>query len=191
MSIIVAVRKHDQIVMAADTLTCFGDAQRIPASNATTPKLQRLGDALVGASGWGVYDRILDAHLAERPVPDLGSERAIFAFFLDLWRALHDRFNFVNDQAQSKDSPFGDLDSSFLVASRAGMFKVSSDLDVSRFERYYAIGSGAEYALGAMHACYDDLPTAEDIARRGVEAAIAFDVYCDGEITVEAVADGG
>ena len=114
-------------------------------------------------------------------------ERLIFAFFVELWKVMHDRYTLVNDQAQSKDSPFGDLDSSFLIANRNGIFKVSPDMDVSRFDQYFAIGSGAEYALGAMHSVYDALDDADEIARRGVETAGAFDVYCGGETTVLSV----
>ena len=35
MSIVVAVRKNNSIVMAADTLTCFSDDERVPAENCT------------------------------------------------------------------------------------------------------------------------------------------------------------
>lgn len=184
MSIIAAVRKNDQTFLAADTLTCFGDSHRVPQSNAITPKIRRIGGVVVGGSGWGVYDRILDAHLAEQPDPPLSNEPEIFAFFMDLWRVMHDKYSFVNDQAGSKDSPFGDLDSSFLVGSPHGIYKVSPDMDVSRFDQYYAIGSGAEYALGALYNLYEWEESGEIIARSAVESAIAFDVYCGGEITV-------
>lgn len=187
MSIIVATTRNGRTVMAADSLTCFGDSHRVPPENAMTPKVRRLGSSIIGSAGWGVYDRILDAHLADRPAPDFSGERAIFAFFVELWKVMHDQYNFVNDQAQSKDSPFGDLDSSFLIANRDGLFKVSPDMDVSRFDRYYAIGSGAEYALGALYVEYPSAESAEDLARLAVGASIALDVYCGGEITVLAV----
>ncbi len=188
MSIIAAVRKNDQIILAADSLACFGDSHRVPQSNAVTPKIRRIGESVVGSAGWGVYDRILDAHLSDRPAPSLSTEGEIFAFFVDLWRAMHDKYTLVNDQAASKDSPFGDLDSSFLIGNRGGIFKVSPDMDVSRFDQYYAIGSGAEYALGALYNLYEWEENTELIVRGAVETAIAFDVYCGGEIKVSTVA---
>jgi len=184
MSIVVAVRKDDVTAIAADTLTIFGDQQRTPTSNARSRKVMRLGSAVIGATGWGVYDDILAHYLRDRPAPELTSSRSIFAFFLDLWKALHDNYPFVNDQSTGKDSPFGDLDSTFLVGHDAGIHKVAGDLGVTAFMQYHAIGSGSEYALGAMQTLYDEPLSAEHIARRAVAAACEFDVYCGGEIDV-------
>lgn len=184
MSIVVAVTRNDRTVLAADTLTCFGDTQCVPGSNAATTKLRTIGDVIVGASGWAVYDLILDNHLADQPRPALRNAREIFSFFLGLWKALHEKYPFVNDQSQGKDSPFGDLDSSFLIGSDEGIFKVSHDLDVCRFDHYYAIGTGGDYALGALHALYDRIDDAETLAREAVAAAICFDVHCGGEVTL-------
>ena len=189
MSIVVAVRKNGRTVMAADSLTSFGDSQRIPSANSTTAKVQRVGGSLLGSTGWAIYDNILDSFLATRPGPDLSFERPIFEFFLELWRALHERYTFVNDQSQGKDSPFGDLDSSFLIGSPKGIYKVSHDLDVCRFEQYYAIGSGSEYALGAMYSLYDQNLNADEIARRAVHTAMQFDVHCGGEVECLALVD--
>ncbi|MCH8260900.1 MAG: hypothetical protein IIC46_11920 [Planctomycetes bacterium] len=50
MSIIVAVTKNNKTVMAADTLTSFGDAQRVSGDNCPTEKIRRLGAALIGTS---------------------------------------------------------------------------------------------------------------------------------------------
>lgn len=184
MSVIVTVRKDGRTAMAADSLTSFGDAQRIPQANATSCKMRRIGDAIVGSAGWGVYDNILDDFLTDRPAPALGSEQEIFSFFLELWKALHERYSMVNDQAQAKESPFGDLDSSFLIAHEAGVFFVSADMAVTRFEQYAAIGWGAEYALGAVHNLYDRDMNASEIARRAVETAICFNVHCGGAVHV-------
>jgi len=184
MSVVVAVRKNDSIVMAADSLTCFSEDEQLPQDNSRSAKIIRVGHSILGGAGWGIYDDILGDFLADRDPPAFDSERSIFQFFLELWKALHDKYTFVNDQASSKDSPFGDLDSSFLIANRSGLYRVCSDLCVSRFQRYYAVGSGSEYAMGAMHALFDDTLDAAQIAERSVRSAIAFNVYCGGEIDV-------
>ncbi|MHC4416250.1 MAG: hypothetical protein ACYS0G_13290 [Planctomycetota bacterium] len=183
MSIVVAVTKKDRTVMAADSLNVFGQ-ERIPTDNSKAVKVRPIGTTLLAITGWSVYANILDDLLAEGDTPPLGNEREIFAFFLDLWRQLHERYPFVNDQAHSKDSPFGDLDASFLVANRHGIFKVSQDASVCRFDKYYAIGSGCVYALGALYQIYNVDEDATQLARRAVETAIEFDIYCGGEVDV-------
>ncbi|MBT8486320.1 MAG: hypothetical protein HKO59_01485 [Phycisphaerales bacterium] len=187
MSIVVAISKNDRIVIASDSLTSFSDDLCVPAANSATSKIRTLGDALLGASGWAVYDRILDDYLATAETPRLDDESAIFAFFLDLWKALHDRYPFVNDQAGSRETPFGDLDSTFLIAAPRGIYKVSNDMDVCRFRQYYAIGSGAPYAFGALHTLYETELPPDEIARRAVATANAFDPYCGGQIVVREV----
>ncbi|MHC5006857.1 MAG: hypothetical protein ACYTGF_05800 [Planctomycetota bacterium] len=181
MSIVVAVTKNDRTVMAADSLNVFGQ-ERIPIDNAKATKIRRIGPALMAVTGWSVYANILDDLLADVKTPPLRDEREIFSFFLDLWRDLHERYPFVNDQPHQKDSPFGDLDASFLVANAAGIYKVSQDSSVCRFEKYYAVGSGCVYALGALHQIYEQDEDAAGLARRAVETAIEFDIYCGGEI---------
>ena len=46
----------------------------------------------------------------------------------------------MNDQGDRNDSPFGNLDASFLVASPAGIFYVAPDMSVSEFRQYFAVG---------------------------------------------------
>ena len=181
MSIVVAVRKNGRTVMAADSLNVFGQ-ERIPVDNAKATKIRRVGPALMAVTGWSVYANILDDHLADQKVPRLGDEKEIFAFFLGLWKELQERYPLVNEQAHNKDSPFCDLDASFLVANSAGIYKVSQDVSVCRFDKYYAIGSGCVYALGALYQIYDHESDPTALARRAVETAIEFDIYCGGVI---------
>jgi ATP-dependent protease HslVU (ClpYQ) peptidase subunit len=181
MSIVVAVTKGAKTVMGADTRSNFG-AEVLPPDNQTTRKIRRVGDALLGRSGWGVYDNILGDLLERDEPPALGNASDVFRFFNELWRVLHRRYAFVNDQSKRKDGPFGDLGGSFLVANRSGIFYVSPNLGVTRFEKYYAIGAGADYSLGAIHQLYDREQDAERIARAAVATAIAFNVHCGGPI---------
>ena len=181
MSIVVAVAKQGPTVMAADTQSNFG-AEVLPPDNLTTIKLRRIGGSLLGRAGWGVYDNILVDLLERGETPDLDDAGRIFRFFTDLWKVLHKRYAFVNDQAKRKDSPFVDLGGSFVIANRNGIFYVASNLGVTRFEKYYAIGAGADYSLGALHQIYDREGDAGQVARAAVRTAIAFNVHCGGEI---------
>ncbi len=184
MSIAVAVRKDGRAILAADTQSNFGD-RRVSVDNHRAPKIRKVGASYVATTGWGIYDDIFRDYLARARKPSLNNERDVFAFFMRLWRELHERYSLVNDQPHDDHaSPFADLDASFLIVNKSGILHVSGNMSVSRFERYYAIGSGGDYALGALHALYDRVKDPRALAQRACEAAMTFDVYCGGSIDV-------
>ena len=51
--------------------------------------------------------------------------------------------------------------------------------EVHEFEKFWAIGSGKPYALGAMYAVYDQLDDPEEIAKMGITASCEFDNACE------------
>ncbi len=182
MSIAVAVHKGQDLVIAADTQDSFG-SNRVSFENYRSKKIISIGDSYVATSGWGVYEDILNDYLATREHVSLNTKPQIFAFFMKFWKDLHEHYSFVKDQTDEDDaSPFGELDSSFLIANHRGIFYVSSNMSITKFEQYFAIGSGASFGLGTMYALYDLNYNAEQIARKAVEAAITFNVYCGGSI---------
>jgi ATP-dependent protease HslVU (ClpYQ) peptidase subunit len=187
MSIAVAVKSKGRVVIACDTKRTFGSGQ-ITEANLTDVKVRKAGAAYLATTGWGLYSNILDDYLASRRNVRLGDQRSIFAFFRVFWKELHARYSFVNDQRPDDESPFGDLDASFLITNSNGIFSVACDMSVTEFSQYYAIGSGAPYALGALHALYHDGVDPEQVARKAVAAAIALDIYCGGATTVFSVA---
>ena len=142
MSIAVAVRTGSEIVIASDTKRTFGSGA-VPESNLVDVKIRKAGGAYLATTGWGLYANILDDYLASKKNARLTDERTIFTFFRHFWKDLHERYSFVNDQREGDESPFGDLDATFLVASTRGIFSVACDMSVTEFKQYYAIGSGA------------------------------------------------
>lgn len=73
---------------------------------------------------------------------------------------------------------------SAVVASPRGIFGITPSRDVESFPRFWAIGSGTEYALGAMFALYSRSDDVEEIARAGVEAGAEFDDASDLPVIV-------
>lgn len=187
MSIVAAVQKDGLVALAADTLSTFGSF-RVTSANHQAQKIRPIGDAWLAATGWGLYEDILEDFLSHHRKISLHDKPAIFSFFLTLWEDLHKRYPFVNDQCDKRDdTPFGDLDASFIVANADGIYAVASDMSITKFHQYYAIGSGGNFALGALHVLYDQPLSAEEIARRAVETAIAFNVDCGGQVEVRTV----
>ena len=62
-----------------------------------------------------------------------------------------------------------------LVANAHGIFGVYSMREVFEYTRFWAVGSGREFAIGAMYALYPKLRTAEAIAKAGIDAGATFD----------------
>ncbi len=184
MSIIVAVRKGGRIAVAADTMHFCGSRREHPDNLTRSSKILKVGTSYIGGVGWRAYDNILQHYFrAMKRPPVLRDEVTIFDCFLKLWQKLRDKYQVVNDQPDDQDpGPFANIDSSFLVVNRRGIFEVSHDLSVVQFEQYAAIGSAEKYAFGALECLYETKRTARQIAVKAVGTAIHFDNHCGGEI---------
>ncbi len=183
MSIIVAVTKRGRTVVAADTLYLTGSHKDYASDLVGRAKVSRIGSSLIGMTGWSLYQNIFDHYFSRlRRVPTLKDEASIFEFFLQFLKSLRDRYPFIKEQREGADSPFSDLDSSFLIANRHGVFDVHGNLTVWKHKDFCAIGSGAPYAYGAAHVLYEQLGSAKEIAVRSVEAATRFDDGCGGPV---------
>jgi len=187
MSVAVAVAKGRTVAIAADTQENFGD-RRVLRDDHSSSKIMKIGSSYVAQTGWGLYENILVDYLAKAGTPRFRDEREIFAFFNKFWKRMRKDYSFVNDQPMEDDkSPFADLDASFLIANSGGIFHVTGQMSITRFKRFDAIGSGGPYALGALHALYDEKLDAGEIAKRACAAAVHFDVSCGGELDQFAV----
>ena len=182
MSIAVAVKKGQDIVIASDTQDNFGSST-VSFDNYSAKKIVQLGGSYVATTGWGLYEDIFDDYFLLKEDVTLDSKAQIFSFFMQFWKDLHEKYSFVKDQNEEEEaSPFGDLDATFLIVNRSGIFYVSSNMSVTKFEKYFAIGSGSNFSLGTIYGLYDRDVSAEDIARKAVESAMTFNIYCGGSI---------
>jgi ATP-dependent protease HslVU (ClpYQ) peptidase subunit len=183
MSICVAVKKNGKIAFGADTLVTFGDLKP-SQGNVCESKFRKIGNVYLATTGWSLYDNIIDDMYAESKDISIESRSDVFSFFKKFWDKLHKDYSFVNDQCGDDDSPFGHLDSSFLVTTTNNIFYVSSNMSVTEFDKFHAIGSGCDFAIGAMYSVYEGESSVTQIAQTGIKAAIEHDVHCGGEIEV-------
>jgi len=173
MTTIVAVRKDDEIVIAADSLTTFGDT-RLPAELDRTPdKIVRHKGTYVGLCGSAAHQLVFHNLLGKQGDVDFSSKASIFETFRRLHPILKEQ-HFLNPR-EEEDDPYESTQIQALVVNENGIFGVYSMREVFEYTRFWAIGTGREFALGAMHALYDRLPAAAMIAQAGVEAGAMFD----------------
>lgn len=190
MSVIVAVKKDGKTVMAADSQSNFG-SQKFSDDNLSDMKILRHNKSLIGFSGWTLYDNILKDFLSKKANGSLrlNTTASVYSVFRKFYSALSKDYAFNDEHNRSKEdsSPFADLDTNFLIANKSSIFLISDDLCVSSFNQFYAVGSGSEYALGALYTLYSKDLDANQIAYEAVEAASHYDIYCGGKTTVLSV----
>lgn len=185
MSTAVVVRKQGVACVAADSLTTFGDQKQPPAYDRHSDKLQTVADGAMSIVGSAAHALVLESVLRERRVRfDLRDRLHIFESFRSLHSELKDQY-FLNPKegGEGEQDPYESSRIDAVLANPQGIFGVYALREVYEYDRFWAIGSGAEYALGAMHAAYDSADSAEAIAEAGVRAGAEFDTGSDLPLT--------
>ena len=187
MTTVVAVRKGGQVVMAADALVTFGDT-RLSFNAEANQKLFRVADAegesVFAVAGAAAHFLVLQQALAAQPADALrfGSKDQIFRTFTLLHPVLKESF-FLQTKEDEHD-PYESSQFTMLLANPSGIYGIYSYREVFEFKQFWSIGSGRSFALGAMHAAYDKVRSAREIAEAGVAAACEFDRNSAGPIDV-------
>jgi ATP-dependent protease HslVU (ClpYQ) peptidase subunit len=183
LSTLVVARKGTQLAIASDSLVTFGET-RLPHGYEANAKMFTVGGAWIGAVGSTAHMPVLRQALGTLP-PDelqLGSRDAVFDTFLRLHPRLKEKF-FLNSKEHDSD-PYESSQFSILIANPHGIFGVESYREVFEFERFWAIGSGRRFALGAMHAVYAKARSAREVAEAGVLGGCEFDTSSAGPVRV-------
>jgi ATP-dependent HslUV protease, peptidase subunit HslV len=171
---VVVVRKAGTVAIASDSLVTFGE-MRLPHGYEANAKLFEVGGSWIGAVGSTAHFPVLRQALGSLTPEELklGSRDEVFDTFLKLHPKLKERF-FLNTKEHDAD-PYESSQYTIVIANARGIFGVESYREVFEFERFWAIGSGRRFALGAMHAVFDKARTARDVAAAGVSAGCEFD----------------
>jgi ATP-dependent HslUV protease, peptidase subunit HslV len=177
MTTIVVVKKGKEVAMASDTLVTFGDT-RLSGKYEENEKIIRVGDSCVGLAGTTAHFAVMRKLLTEMPNCRLYSRAEVFNTFLKVHAVLKDQF-FLNPKEDDSD-PYESSQITALIANCTGIYGVYSYREVFVFDRFWGIGSGRNFSLGAMHAVYEKSKSAKAIAEVGVKAGIEFDKSSGG-----------
>ncbi len=173
MTTCVVVRKDDQIAIAADSLVTFGDT-RLSQAYEANEKIIEVNGSYVSLSGTTAHFPVMKKLLTEMGEDcRLGSRDEVFDTFTRAHQVLKDKY-FLNVK-EEEDDPYESSQITTLIANPHGIFGVYSYREVFSFDRFWAIGSGKCFALGAMYAAYERLGSAREIAELGVQAGAEFD----------------
>ena len=178
MSTVVVVKKAGKVCIAADSLTSFGDLKLSNMYDAAHDKILRFEENYLGIVGSAAHQLVLESVFASKKVVekkidlDFTSRLSIFESFRSLHPVLKQKY-FLNAKDED-DDPYESTQIDALIANPFGIFGVHSLREVTEYNKFWAIGSGAEYALGAMFAVYDKAASAEEVAHAGVAAGAEF-----------------
>ena len=115
----------------------------------------------------------------------LHSRDEVFDTFLKLHPKLKENF-FLNTKEEEAD-PYESSQFTALIANPAGIFGVYSYREVFEFDRFWGIGTGRAFALGAMYAGFDKARSAREVAELGVRAGCEFDKNSSTPIHVHTI----
>lgn len=177
MSVVCAVRKGGTVAICADTQTNSGSLVSSAKHVVNSGKLFSVNGSAIGVVGWTVIGEMLEHSIADdKRLFSLNSRSEIFQTVLRLHEKMKDFYKI--ETKEDDDQPAESIRLHAMVANRFGIFEISSYRSVTEYSTYFAIGSGAKLALGAMHALYSRSFSAKQVAEAGVSAAAEFDDGC-------------
>lgn len=183
MTTLAVVRKNGQFAIAADTLTKWGSTKESSVYVTNHEKIFQVGDSYLAITGTTTFKLILTEYFSQLETPPhFDSVPSIFRTWQELHTVMKERY-FLNATEDKED----DVETSrfyVLIANSHGIFGVAPHRTVQEFSKFYAYGAGAEYAMGALYAAYDQPKlNAEALARLAVDAAAEFDDSTGGPVT--------
>ncbi|MEI6737041.1 MAG: MFS transporter [Pseudomonadota bacterium] len=176
MTTIVVVKKNGIAVIAGDTLTTFGSTRLGPAHDAAPEKILKHSGTYFGIAGSAAHQMVLEHILNNHEKAGefkFNGRHEIYESFRKIHPIMKEDA-YLNPKEGDSD-PYESSQLTAMVANAAGIFGVYSMREVFEFDRFWSIGSGRDFALGAMYAAYNTKMTAKEIAMLGVTAGCEYD----------------
>ena len=189
MTTLVVVRKNKEIAIAADSLTTFGDTRLSAYFDRAYEKIVHHRGTYIGLCGSAAHQLVFESLLASHTDLDFAGKTAVFETFRKLHPILKEQ-HFLNPK-EEEDDPYESTQITALIANKYGIFGIYSMREVFEYNRFWAAGSGREFALGAMQSVYDKTDSAEAIAKLGVEVGSVFDKNSSLPMSIYSVALNG
>ena len=185
MTTIVAVKKNGMAAIAADSLTTFGDTRLGRQYKGEHDKILEINGSFIGLCGSSAHPLVISSLLPKLEDARLGSRMEVYETFRRLHPILKEQ-GYLNPK-EDEDDPYESSQITALIVNNTGIYGVYSYREVFDYDRFWGIGSGRNFALGAMFAAYDRCRTAADVAKIGVEAGAEFDTATQGPIVLHTV----
>lgn len=185
MTTLVAVKKNGTVAIAADSLTTFGDTRLGRQYKGEHDKILEINGSFIGLCGSSAHPLVISSLLPKLEDARLGSRMEVYETFRRLHPVLKEQ-GYLNPK-EDEDDPYESSQITALIVNSSGIYGVYSYREVFDYDRFWGIGSGRNFALGAMFAAYDRCRTAADVAKIGVMAGAEFDTATQEPIVLHTV----
>jgi len=178
MSVVCGCIYEDRVSIACDTQTSFGSINVDNTHLINASKIYKINSSYIGIVGWSAISDIMEHVLKnKKKLFKLDSRSEIFETLLALQSVLKEEY-FLETHEDS-DQPVDSNQLDAIIINKKGLFTIGSYREVQQFKTFWAMGSGKQLALGAMHAMYHSGKyTSQEIVEAGVRAACEFHESC-------------
>ena len=184
MSIVCAAIKDDEIAITADTQMSMGSLVTTAEDLKNCDKLLRVNDNVIGIVGWKAMSIMLETIISEKGgLFVMDDRKKIYKSLMNLHKEMKQNYFLETDEYDSQ--PVESLQLDALIINKNGIYAISSYREVNQYSRFWAIGSGYRYSLGAMEVLYGKATSAKELVEAGVYAAAKFDSGCSLPATSE------
>lgn len=182
MTIIISFKKDDNVWIACDRYITYGDMVIDPELDS---KLVYLDNAIIGGCG----DITIRNHL-ELFVTLKNNKQAKFEDKNDVMRFMISFKRYMKitaglgEAAPNQVQQFSNT--GFLVATKDKMFEVDEDCGVLEFDKFVAVGRGAEMAIALLEYLYQfrKSATAEEVTQKVLPIVYKYQTSCGGKWTL-------
>jgi ATP-dependent protease HslVU (ClpYQ) peptidase subunit len=174
MSTIVVAQKNGRVCIGADTMSSLGSLRQRSHHVSNHSKIVKIGDTYIGLTGTTASLVVLRSYFSnpERP-RDFSSTDGIFETLR--YAHLFLKGEYFMSAAPRNEEEYETTQFYGVAANPHGIFALYSYRSCQQFTRFWAAGSGRDFALGAMQVAYDGAKTAEEVVKAGLHAAAEFD----------------
>ena len=175
MTTIAVVRKNGYAAIAADTMTKWGSGKETAEYIVNHGKIFQVGDSYLGVTGNATFQAILRDYFA-RPRVYVRFDTPLEIF--KTWQKLHSvlKQDYYLITGHSEEDVLESTRMDALIVNARGIFGVAAHRTVQEFSKFYAFGSGGDFAMGSMHSTYGEpRRSAQEVAQVAIEAAAEFD----------------
>ena len=178
MSLVVAIKDKDRVVLGADKQASTGGTK--DHTNTKIWKLDELPGAILGAVGSArasqiiQYSQIIDKNMLSQ---QLDTDFIVRVLAPTLANGLKNNGIVVGPSDGAKCDM---MPNAFIFAYRDRAWTIWHDLSVSEIDEYFAIGSGSDVARGVLYATPDKNPFERIVT--SIEAAAESTLYVDNGI---------